>query len=115
MQQKASLTLNIYEIVGFHCREDWCCGILGSEAVTNSVDLSPQTNYTDWATAADRRIVVPTFEDRGVSRGQCVGSLTVVNLSFLDRSRYFFLSSSSFILTKLSGPRSRPTATQKIW
>jgi hypothetical protein len=30
-------------------------------------------------------------------------------LDFLDRSRYFFLSSSSSVLTRLSGPRSRPT------
>ena len=38
------------------------------------------------------------------------------NLCFLDRSRYFFYSSSSSIdLTRLSGPRSRPTTTQKIW
>jgi hypothetical protein len=29
------------------------------------------------------------FVDRGVSRGQCSRSPTVVNLSFLDRSRYF--------------------------
>jgi hypothetical protein len=29
--------------------------------------------------------------DRGVSRGQRGGSPTVVNLSFLDRSRYFSL------------------------
>jgi hypothetical protein len=50
-----------------------------------------------------------------VSRGQSGGSPTVVNLSFLGRSRYFLSSSSSFILTRLSGPRSRPTATQKIW
>jgi hypothetical protein len=41
---------------------------------------------------------------------------TAVNLCFLDRSRYFFYSSSSSIdLTRLSGPRSRPTTTQKIW
>jgi hypothetical protein len=32
---------------------------------------------------------MPTFVDRGVSRGQRGGSPTVVNLSFLDRSRYF--------------------------
>jgi hypothetical protein len=32
---------------------------------------------------------VPTFVVRGVSRGQRGGSLTAVNLSFLDRSRYF--------------------------
>jgi hypothetical protein len=32
---------------------------------------------------------VPTFVDRGVSRGQRGGTPTAVNLSFLDRSRYF--------------------------
>jgi hypothetical protein len=54
----------------------------------NSVTFSPQANYIDWATATGRRILVPTFVDRGVSRGQRGGSPTVVNLSFLDRSRY---------------------------
>jgi hypothetical protein len=38
--------------------------------------------------ATCRRNLVPTFVDRGVSRGQRGGSPTVVNLSFLDRSRY---------------------------
>jgi hypothetical protein len=33
---------------------------------------------------------VPTFVDRGVSRGQRGGSLKFVKLSFLDQSRYFF-------------------------
>jgi hypothetical protein len=56
---------------------------------TNSVALSPQANYTDWATATCRRNLVPTFEDRGVSHGQGGGSPAVVNLSFLDQSRYF--------------------------
>jgi hypothetical protein len=32
---------------------------------------------------------VPAFVDRRVSRGQRGGSRTVVNLSSLDRSRYF--------------------------
>jgi hypothetical protein len=50
----------------------------------NSMALSPQANYTDWATATCRRNLVPTFADRGVSRGQRGGSPTVVNLSFLD-------------------------------
>jgi hypothetical protein len=49
------------------------------------VDLSPRANYTDLATATCRRNLVPTFVDRGVSRGQSGGSPTVVNLSFLDR------------------------------
>jgi hypothetical protein len=47
--------------------------------------LSPQANYTNWETAACRRNLVPTFVDRGVSRGQRCGSPTVVNHSFLDR------------------------------
>jgi hypothetical protein len=51
----------------------------------NSVAFSPQANYTDGATATYRRILVPTFVDRGVSRGLHGGSPTVVNLSFLDR------------------------------
>jgi hypothetical protein len=34
-----------------------------------SVGLSPQANYTDWATATCRRNLVQTFVDRGVSRG----------------------------------------------
>jgi hypothetical protein len=61
--------------------------------------MTPQANYTDWATATCRRNLVPTFVDRGVTRGQRGGSPTVVNLSFLDRSRYFLSSSSSFTLT----------------
>jgi hypothetical protein len=33
-------------------------------------------------------MLVPTFVDRGLSRGQRVGSPTAINRSFLDRSRY---------------------------
>jgi hypothetical protein len=56
---------------------------------TNSVALSPRANYTDSATATCQQNLVPTFVDRGVSRGQRCGFPTVVNLSFLDQSRYF--------------------------
>jgi hypothetical protein len=64
---------------------------LGSTVVpqTNSVALSPQENYTDWATATCRRNLVSTIAARVVSRGQRGVSPTVVNLSFLDRNRYF--------------------------
>jgi hypothetical protein len=41
---------------------------------TNSVALSPQANYTDWGTATCGRNLVPFFEDRGMSCGQCRGS-----------------------------------------
>jgi hypothetical protein len=67
---------------------------------TNSVAFSPQASYTDWTTATCWRNLVPTFADRGVSRGQCSGSPTVINLSFLDQSRSFFPSSSSFTITR---------------
>jgi hypothetical protein len=40
----------------------------------NSVAFIPQVNYTDWPTAAVRRILVPTSADEGVSRGQRGGS-----------------------------------------
>jgi hypothetical protein len=60
-----------------------------SNKQTNSVALSPRANYTDWGTATCRRNLVSTFVDRGVSRRQRGGSPTVVNLSFLDRCRYF--------------------------
>jgi hypothetical protein len=61
----------------------------------NSVALSPQANYTDWATATCWQNLVPTFVDKGVSRSQCSGSPIVVNLSFLDRSRHFSFTPSS--------------------
>jgi hypothetical protein len=64
-------------------------GQRGGTHKQNSVALSPRANYTDWATATCRRNLVSIFVDRGVSRGQRGVSPTVVNLSFLDRSRYF--------------------------
>jgi hypothetical protein len=50
-----------------------------------------------------------------MSRSHCGGSLRPYS-RFLDRSRYYFfqVASSSVVLTRLSGPRSRPT-TQKLW
>jgi hypothetical protein len=41
---------------------------------TNSMALSLQANYTDWATATCRQNLVPTLADRGVSRGQRGGT-----------------------------------------
>jgi hypothetical protein len=55
----------------------------------NSVAFSPQVNYTDRATSTCWRNLVPTFVNTGVSHGQRKGSPTVINLSFLDRRRYF--------------------------
>jgi hypothetical protein len=41
---------------------------------TNSVALSPQANYTDWANATCPRNLRPIFVDRRVSRCQRGGS-----------------------------------------
>jgi hypothetical protein len=60
----------------------------------NSVAFSPQSNYTDWSTDIGRRISVPTSADRsGVALSALLPPpppLTAVNLSFIDRIRYFF-------------------------
>jgi hypothetical protein len=82
-------------ILHSHCREKLksynttIIFIVTTPNKTNSVVFRPRANYTDWATATCQRNLVPTFADRGMSRGQRGGSSTVVNLSFLDRSRYF--------------------------
>jgi hypothetical protein len=59
---------------------------------TNSVAFSSQANYTDRPT--DRNFLAKfsdKFAYRVVSSSQGGGSTTVVNLSFLGRSRYFSL------------------------
>jgi hypothetical protein len=72
--------------------------------------LSPRANYRP----SDRHLsakLVPTFAYRGYR----VVSATDLHrriLGFLDRSRYFLPSSSSIVLTGLSGPRSRHTKTK---
>jgi hypothetical protein len=61
---------------------------------TNSEAFSPQANYTDGPTAPGRRILVTTFVDKRVSLGQRGKSAKTVNISFLGRSRYFFLQAA---------------------
>jgi hypothetical protein len=46
----------------------------------NSMAFSLQVNYTDWATATGRRIILPTFADRGVQHGQSGGTPMATNL-----------------------------------
>jgi hypothetical protein len=86
--------------VGFdsqHCQIFWLAvsleqGSLSLVAINEELlqtifmALSPRANYTDWATATCRRNLVPTFLDKGVSRGERGSSPTVVNLNFLDRN-----------------------------
>jgi hypothetical protein len=82
---------------------------------TNSVAFRPRANYTDWSTATCWRNLVSTFVDRGVSRGQRCGSPTVVNLFSRPVPLLFFQVAPHLSSQGLSGPHSRPTATQKIW
>jgi hypothetical protein len=49
----------------------------------------------------DRWNLVPTFADRGVSRGQRGGTPMVVNAIFLDRSRYFFFQVASHLSSQV--------------
>jgi hypothetical protein len=98
---------------------DWDLFLFCSVLVYNncfSEALSPQENYTDWATATGRRIIVPPFIDRRVSRSQRGGIPMAVNLSFLDQSRYFSFQVAPHLSSQgPSGPRSRPIAIHKIW
>jgi hypothetical protein len=70
-------------------------GIRSGHHIKNKTKKTPwplvreRTIPTERPTATCRRNLVSTFVDRGVSRGQRGGSPTVVNLNFLDRSRYF--------------------------
>jgi hypothetical protein len=59
--------------------------------------------------------LVPTLADRGC-RVVRATDLHGRNLGFLDpEPLLFYSSSSSIILTRLNGTRSRPTTSQKIW
>jgi hypothetical protein len=72
--------------------------------------LSPRANYTDRATAVCRWSECQIFADSEchvVSVTDPYGRI----LGFLDRSRYFSINSSSVVLMRLSGPRSRPTTS----
>jgi hypothetical protein len=91
----------------------------------NHVIATKQTKQTAWPESASELVpterlpllanLVPTFSDRGCHLVSVTDPYCRI-LGFLNRSRQFFLSSSSsVVLTRLSGPRSRPTTSQKIW
>jgi hypothetical protein len=66
---------------------------------------------------SDRRLsakLVPTFADKGVPRRQRDESLWLYSRLSRPKPLLFLPSSSSIVLTRLSGPRSRPATSQKI-
>jgi hypothetical protein len=79
------------------------------------IKLNTTSELYDRATAACRRSQCQLLRIEGVAwSAQRIP--TAVNLGFLDPEPLLFRSSSSsVILTRLSGHRSRPTTSQKIW
>jgi hypothetical protein len=61
------------------------------------------------------KFLMPTFADRGLSRGQRDGSARPLISDSETVAATFLSSRSSVIVMGLSVPRSRHTATQKIW
>jgi hypothetical protein len=65
-------------------------GVSSSSRGRGSTVGETKTNKLRGPTATCRRKLVPAFVDREVSRGQRGGSPAVINLSFLDQSRYCY-------------------------
>jgi hypothetical protein len=82
---------------------------------TDSVALTPQGKYTDSTTAAGRRILKPSFADMGYAMVSTAVPTRPLFSILWNGADTFFQNSSSFIVTRLSGPRSRPATTLKIW
>jgi hypothetical protein len=59
--------------------------------------------------------VSANFYEWRVSRGQPDGSLRSYSQLSRQESVLFLLSRSSVVLTRLNGPRSRPSNSQNIW
>jgi hypothetical protein len=70
--------------------------------------LSPRANYTHRATAACRRSDCQLFRIKGATWSAWRIPTAVVSV-FKTGAATFLSSSSSVVLTRLSGPRSRPT------
>jgi hypothetical protein len=84
---------------------------------TNKQTLWPESG-SELYRPSDRRLsakLVPTFMGREVLRGQRDGSLRPYSRISRPEPQYFLSSSSSVVLTRMSGPRCRPTTSQKIW
>jgi hypothetical protein len=77
-------------------------------------DFSPQVNYTDRVMAACRRSLCHLLWKEGVEWSAQRIPTAVFSVS-RPELLLFLSSSSSIVLTRLSGHHSRPTTSQKIW
>jgi hypothetical protein len=75
--------------------------------------LGPRANYTDRATAACSAKLVPNFEDSGCHVVSAADPLLPCFRLSRPELLFFLPSSSSVVLTRLSGPRSRRTTLRK--
>jgi hypothetical protein len=105
-----AITLNFLRLKGTFV----CLRIRYNKKQTNSVaSVRERTIPTERPPLVNG--VSAKFADRGcrvVNTKDPCGRI----LGFQDRSRCFFLSIiSSIVLTRLTGPRSRPITSQKIW
>jgi hypothetical protein len=76
--------------------------------------MSARVNYTDRATAAFCEVSA-NFRAKKLPRGLRDRNLLPYSRFCRPLPLLFLSSSSSVVLTRLSGLRSRPTASQKIW
>jgi hypothetical protein len=114
----------VLENVGkiFYYMGHWRLLKKGSNISSLTKKTAKQTPWPESASEpyrpSDRHLsakLVATCVDRVVTRSQLDGSPTAV-ISFSRPDPLLFLpSSSSIVLRKLSGPRSRPTTSLKIW
>jgi hypothetical protein len=92
----------------------FCPGPLHAVKLTAHYVCTVYTIPNQWPPLASE-VSANFFADRGVSRGQRDGSLRSYSRLSRPEPLLFLPSSSSIILTRLSGPRSRPTTSEKIW
>jgi hypothetical protein len=77
----------------YQTKENLKCGQGSQREARHQDELTDRLSVANSTSAYDPplvdEILVPTFVDKGVSLGQRSESPMVVNLSILDRSRYF--------------------------
>jgi hypothetical protein len=99
---------------GFVLHRNQICYLSRYKQKTKLRGLSPRANYTDRAIILSTKLV-QTFFGQSVPRGQRDGSLQPYSRISGPEPLLFLSSSSSIVLRRLSGPRSRPSTSQKIW
>jgi hypothetical protein len=122
--RRLSAKLVPHQILRHLSSVNWYNGSSAAQEPMNS--MSPYKNKTN-SVAWVRERIIPTerplligtvsanFCGKKVPSGQPDGSLRPHSRLFRPEPLYFLLRSSSFVFTRLSGPRSRPTTSQNIW